>query len=91
MKALLAFFFGKYYHWYFVKFLYRDKNGTVIFHFSEWIGLAEQSDVLNARVLKKASSALSRMDKLPETLLRNGTLEAEPRAYLGKLKHLKKK
>lgn len=91
MKSLLSFLFGTYYYWYFVKFIYKDKNGTIIFHFSEWIGLTKQRDVLNARILKKASSTRSRMDKLPESLLRNGNLEAEPIAYLGRFQHPKNK
>lgn len=90
MKKLFTMLFGQFYFWYFVKFTYKDKKGNIIFNFTECIGLGDKKDVLNFRILKQASSVRDRMKFLPETLLKNGRLEADPICYLGWFKNPKK-
>jgi hypothetical protein len=75
-------------HWYQVRLLYRrkgDMNPT--FDFQTQIGLTNQKDILNARILKKTLPPLHKSNnpwvKATKKFLNNGILYTELICYLG--------
>lgn len=76
------------FHWYQVRILYRrkgDMNPT--FDFQTQIGLTNQKDILNARILKKTLPPLHKSNnpwvKATKQYLNNGILYTEIICYLG--------
>lgn len=76
------------FHWYQVRLLYRrkgDMNPT--FDFQTQIGLTNQKDILNARILKKTLPPLHKSNnpwvKAIKQYLNNGILYTELICYLG--------
>lgn len=79
---------GKY-HWYEVKYAYRNRiTKEVMFHWYTQIGVSTQDTVLNSRKLKKIPNPLH-FNKEVKRLLDNGTLQVEIQCYLGWFPKLK--
>lgn len=76
--------------WYSVKFEYRSKDGTLIFDFTNHVGMAAKCDILNRREVCATNMNFMKMKGVPKSALRNGRLNYYPICYLGYL-HYKTK
>jgi hypothetical protein len=72
------------YHWYTVKFYYRDNNGYLKFDFSQEIGVLNKREILNHRSTKKAMAPMHLLNNgSQKRFICNGKLSAEAVCYLG--------
>lgn len=76
---------SEYFHWYNVTFTYRNKDLKMLFDFTLDIGLKNQKDILNSRILKKSFTKLNKNKSLTQSkqLLCNGSLATRINSYLG--------
>ena len=70
-------------HWYRIKFTYKDKQGNTLFSWTGGLGLRDQADILNHRLMKQGINKPWLFDRECKDSLCNGTIQAEPKAYLG--------
>ena len=83
-KLLNMFVKTKKYHWYAVKYVYRDSaTGSIIFNWCTHIGLSVQSDILNRRCVREIVDPLHKRKDVKRSSLRNGYLEYQVQCYLG--------
>ena len=72
-------------YWYRVKFIYKNKQGVVVWDVTSNRGLTKRKYITNHKLLAKSMniSELAKQHNLP---LCNGTLDVEPICYLGYFK-----
>lgn len=79
----------KLYHWYEVRFVYKDKKHNRIFDYTQQIGVNEKSTIINHRKIKKVEQPLHKQ-KLLKHYLKNGFFTVEVICYLGHFKNKNK-
>jgi hypothetical protein len=85
LYALLFVVFCRKYHWYEIKFIYRDKHtNNVLFHWYSQCGFTYQDAILNKREVKLTISPLHKRLDIHKRLLNNGYLDTEVNCYLGR-------
>lgn len=85
LYALLFVVFCKKYHWYELKFIYRDKHtNNEVFHWIAESGFTYQDAILNKREVKLTVSPLHKKTDVPKRLLKNGYIDTEVICYLGR-------
>lgn len=72
------------YHWYQVKYIYKNKRNEEVFHYFKQIGVSDQRTILNHRKIKKIEFPLHKTNggSLKKEL-KNGKFYVEFIAYLG--------
>lgn len=72
----------KKYYWYDCQFFYKQKGADMYcVDFNTQIGLVNQKDILNGRLVKKLTGY--RVSEFPKKLLENGVFYFKINAYLG--------
>jgi len=84
IESLISFLLG--WHQYRIKFIYKNKAGSVVFWYSHTVSFKYKRSVDDHRIIKKYGSNLYGKVKDKKYLLTNGTLEVEPTCYLGRFK-----
>lgn len=90
MKNIFKNLFTKKYYWYEVRFIYKDKKGNKeILNFVMEVGLTNQKDILNYRLVKKSMRPLhtGRLKDYKRYLV-NGVLNIEVMCYLGRFSQI---
>lgn len=84
MYDLLCKIFG-WYH-YRVCFLYKNKEGMIVFTYYRTVGVSKRKDINNHRVIKKELGPVTNVSAVYKANLCNGSLLMEPTCYLGRWK-----
>lgn len=88
IKSIIGFFSKKKYHWYEIKFIYKDKsNNQLVLSWFSQIGFSKRNTVLNSREVKKVLTPLHKDKSMPKSRLKNGFLFCEVKCYLGYMKN----
>ena len=77
--------FAKKYHWYEVKFVYKNKMNIEVFNFTRQLGFKHQDTVLKNREVKTTILPLDKLKFIENKYLVNGDLFVEIICYLGKI------
>ena len=67
-----------------VEFTYKSQSGRVVLSYTDTVGVRKPRYINDHRRIKTAQGPLSKHKGIPKSLLRNGTLELEPKCYLGR-------